>query len=149
MLVAGLSLAAFWSQAGRTGGGGGVQYSGTQTGGRVTVQNVGVVGNGATTSLNQRAATFEAREGWRGYSVGLRGQTLFEMDSNVFNIFKRFQKSFNFHLSKKDIPELKKFEIKYGFEGFDGRNNFLYRNFFRFKVDVEWKFREALWFEFH
>jgi hypothetical protein len=136
MLVAGLSLAAFWSQAGRTGGGG-VQYSGTQTGGRVTVQNVGVVGNGATTSLNQRAATFEAREGWRGYSVGLRGQTLFEMDSNVFNIFKRFQKSFNFHLSKKDIPELKKFEIKYGFEGFDGRNNFLYRNFFRFKVDVE------------
>jgi hypothetical protein len=29
------------------------------------------------------------------------------------------------------------FEIKYGFEGFDERNNFLHRNVFKFEVDVE------------
>jgi hypothetical protein len=34
------------------------------------------------------------------------------------------------------------------FEGFEERYNFLHRNFFRFEVDFEWKFREALWFEF-
>jgi hypothetical protein len=45
--------------------------------------------------------------------------------------------------SKKDLPELKKFEIKYGFEGFEERNNFLYRNIFRFEVDFEWKFRKT------
>jgi hypothetical protein len=38
---------------------------------------------------------------------------------------------------KKDLPELKKFEIKFSFEGFDERNNFLHRNFFIFKVYCE------------
>jgi hypothetical protein len=28
-------------------------------------------------------------------------------------------------------------KIKYGFEGFDERNNFPYKNFFRFEVDFE------------
>jgi hypothetical protein len=40
------------------------------------------------------------------------------------------------------------FEIKYGFEGFEERNNFFHRDFFIFKVDVECKFREAQGFEF-
>jgi hypothetical protein len=31
----------------------------------------------------------------------------------------------------------KKIEIKYGFEEFEDRNNFLHRNFFIFKVDFE------------
>jgi hypothetical protein len=39
------------------------------------------------------------------------------------------------------------FEIKYGFEGFNERNNFLHRNFFRFEVDFELKFRETSGFE--
>jgi hypothetical protein len=39
------------------------------------------------------------------------------------------------------------FEIKYGFEGFEERNNFLHRNFFRFKVDFELQFRETSRFE--
>jgi hypothetical protein len=32
---------------------------------------------------------------------------------------------------------LGKIQVKYGFEGFEERNNFLYRNIFRFKVDFE------------
>jgi hypothetical protein len=39
------------------------------------------------------------------------------------------------------------FEIKYIFEGFEERNHFVHRNFFRFDVDFEWKFREASRFE--
>jgi hypothetical protein len=31
-------------------------------------------------------------------------------------------------------------EIKYCWEGFAGRNNFLYKNFFRFEMDFELKF---------
>jgi hypothetical protein len=36
-----------------------------------------------------------------------------------------------------------KFEIKYGFEGIDERNNFPYRNFSRFETEFELKFRET------
>jgi hypothetical protein len=39
--------------------------------------------------------------------------------------------------SKQDLPELKKIEIKYGFEGFDEMDKFPYRNVLRFKMDVE------------
>jgi hypothetical protein len=41
-----------------------------------------------------------------------------------------------------------KIKIKYGPEGFEERNNFLHRNFFRFGVDFELKIREASRFEF-
>jgi hypothetical protein len=44
---------------------------------------------------------------------------------------------FKFIRSKKDLPELGKFEIKYGFEGFDERNNVLHRDIFNFDLDVE------------
>jgi hypothetical protein len=54
----------------------------------------------------------------------------------------------NFNWLKKDFTKLKKFEIKYGFGGFEKRNNLLHRNFFRFKMDFKWKIREALGFEF-
>jgi hypothetical protein len=45
----------------------------------------------------------------------------------------------NFDQSKKDLPILKKFEIKYGPEGFEERSNFSYRNFLRFEMDFELK----------
>jgi hypothetical protein len=45
--------------------------------------------------------------------------------------------------SKKGLPELDKFEIKYDFEGFEERNNFIHRNFFRFGTDFELKFWEV------
>jgi hypothetical protein len=43
---------------------------------------------------------------------------------------------------------LGKIEMKYGLEGFEGMNSFLHRNFFKFEVDFEWKFREAPMLEF-
>jgi hypothetical protein len=39
--------------------------------------------------------------------------------------------------SKNDLPELEKFEIKYGYEGFEERNNFIHRNFYRFELDLK------------
>jgi hypothetical protein len=36
---------------------------------------------------------------------------------------------------KKDLPELKKFEIKYVCEGVEEMNNFIHRNFSRFEMD--------------
>jgi hypothetical protein len=45
--------------------------------------------------------------------------------------------------SKDGIPELKIFQIKYNFEGFEIRNNFSSINFLRFKMDFELKFKKA------
>jgi hypothetical protein len=44
------------------------------------------------------------------------------MNSNSIQIIS------NFDQTKKDLPKLKIFEIKYGHEGFEERNNFLYRS---------------------
>jgi hypothetical protein len=43
----------------------------------------------------------------------------------------------NFKLDsiQKGLSKLKKIEIKYDFEGFEDRNNFLHRNFFRLERD--------------
>jgi hypothetical protein len=43
----------------------------------------------------------------------------------------------NFDHPKNDLPELKNFEIKYGFEDLEKMNNFLHRNFFRFERDFD------------
>jgi hypothetical protein len=40
------------------------------------------------------------------------------------------------------IPELRKIEIKYGFEDLEEGNIFLYRNVSRFGMNLELKFRE-------
>jgi hypothetical protein len=66
------------------------------------------------------------------YSVR-RGSNRFEPDSK----FKWNQIPSKLDQSKKDIPMLRKFEIKYSFEGFKEMNKFLNRNFFRFRVDFE------------
>jgi hypothetical protein len=47
-----------------------------------------------------------------------------------------------FDQSKKDLPAFKKFEIKYGREGFEERSIFPYKNFLRFEMDFKLKFRE-------
>jgi hypothetical protein len=39
--------------------------------------------------------------------------------------------------------KLEKFEIKYGFEGLEERNNFLHMNFSRCRMDFKLKFRES------
>jgi hypothetical protein len=62
----------------------------------------------------------------------------FQSDSNYIQICS------NFDRSKKEFPELEQFEIKYGCEGFEERNNFLHSNFYRFEMDVElkiWEFK--------
>jgi hypothetical protein len=41
----------------------------------------------------------------------------------------------NFDQSKKNLFERKFFEIKYGCEGFEERNNFPHRNFFIFEME--------------
>jgi hypothetical protein len=51
------------------------------------------------------------------------------MNPNSIQIF------LNFDRAKNDLSELKKFEIKYGCEEFEERNNFLHRNFFIFLMD--------------
>jgi hypothetical protein len=48
-----------------------------------------------------------------------------------------------FNRTKKDIPKLKKIEIKYDFERFEEGNNLLHRNFFKFEMDFELKFGEV------
>jgi hypothetical protein len=44
---------------------------------------------------------------------------------------------------KQDLPELRKFEIKYGWKVFEIKNNFPYKDFLRFEINFELKFREA------
>jgi hypothetical protein len=64
------------------------------------------------------------------------------------NRFKQTLNCSNFNQSKKNLPKLKKFEIKYGVEGFDKRNNFPYINFFKSEVYFELKIKDFLRFEF-
>jgi hypothetical protein len=54
-----------------------------------------------------------------------------------------------FDRSKKDLPKLKKFEIKYGYEGFEEGNNFLHRNFFRLETNFKRKITELLGLKFN
>jgi hypothetical protein len=41
--------------------------------------------------------------------------------------------------SKDELAQFKKFQIKYGFEGFELRNNFPYWNFSKFGLKFEFK----------
>jgi hypothetical protein len=54
---------------------------------------------------------------------------------------------FKFHLklirSETELPKLKKFEVKYGAEGFELTNNCSYCNRSRIEMEFELKFREA------
>jgi hypothetical protein len=47
------------------------------------------------------------------------------------------QTRLNFIWSKKGLPKLEKFEIKYGWKVVEIRNNFPYRNFSRIEMDFE------------
>jgi hypothetical protein len=58
-----------------------------------------------------------------------------------FKIFQKVSNPIQTHSNlipfKNDLPEITTFEIKYGCEGFDPRNNFTYRNFLSFEMDFE------------
>jgi hypothetical protein len=66
-------------------------------------------------------------------SAGRRRLNLFriQIQTNCKSNSNRFKLGW----PKKDLPELKKFEIKYACEGLEEVNNFLHRNFSRFKMD--------------
>jgi hypothetical protein len=50
----------------------------------------------------------------------------------------------NFDRSKRCFPMLQKFQIKYEWRELEIRNNVPYRNFSRFEIEFELKFRELL-----
>jgi hypothetical protein len=56
-----------------------------------------------------------------------------EFDSN--SNFKRIQIHSNFDYSKKDLPIIENFDLKYGCEVFEERNHFFHWNFSRFAMD--------------
>jgi hypothetical protein len=76
-----------------------------------------------------------------GYCAG--GLNQIEPIQNNSNEFDSNQTRPNFILSKHDLPKLENFEIKYDFEGFDERDNFLHRNFSRFETGFELKIWEV------
>jgi hypothetical protein len=57
--------------------------------------------------------------------------------------FELFQTYSNLTWSKQGLLEVENFERKYGFEDIEMMNNFFHRNFFRFEVDFELKFKEV------
>jgi hypothetical protein len=57
-------------------------------------------------------------------------------NSIVFLLFRNFLNRRELILIERD-PCSENFEIKYGLSGFEGRNSFLQRKFFRFKMDFE------------
>jgi hypothetical protein len=70
----------------------------------------------------------------------VQGGSGFKFDSNSnSNGIKQIQTISNFDRPKRDLPKLKKIEIKYGCEVFEEMNHSLHRNFFGFKIDFEFK----------
>jgi hypothetical protein len=61
----------------------------------------------------------------------------------ILKDFKLNQNFTNLIQAKTNLSKLQNFGIKYGFEGFEIRNNFPYRNFSIFKTEFELQFRKA------
>jgi hypothetical protein len=59
------------------------------------------------------------------------------------NEFESKSNSSELHSIETGPSKVQNLEIKYGFEDFDERNNFIYMNFSRFEMDFELKFREV------
>jgi hypothetical protein len=64
-------------------------------------------------------------------------QIQIQTNSNLIQIVTKFDRF------KKDLPEIKKFGIKYVYEGLEERNNFIHRNFSRLGMEMELKFWEV------
>jgi hypothetical protein len=59
------------------------------------------------------------------------------MNSDIFLIIQKNSNGFELIRLNNGLPVLEQSQIKYGIEGFEERNNFLHRNFFRFEVNFE------------
>jgi hypothetical protein len=75
---------------------------------------------------------------WLMGHSGPAGCTWSERDLYIF-----FQMKPNLFWLKSDFFKLEKFEVNYGCERFEIRNNLPFRNFSRFKMDFELKFKKA------
>jgi hypothetical protein len=71
-----------------------------------------------------------------------RFQTQFE-PNKYSNRSKPISNSFKLSSIQQDLPGVQKFEIKYGWREFEIGNNFDYKCFLIFEMDVELKFRDA------
>jgi hypothetical protein len=83
-----------------------------------------------------------AEQGRRVADPWAQGHNIGRRSLNHLKIFKRFENvqiSPNFDRSNFDIPEVNKFVIKYEFEYLKKMNNFVHRNFFRFRMDFKLK----------
>jgi hypothetical protein len=81
------------------------------------------------------------------HSAGAQFKLSFKPIQKYSNSLNEIQIPPNFDWFKRYIPALKKFEIKYGWKEFELRINFPYRNFSRFEMEFEVKFREFMWVE--
>jgi hypothetical protein len=89
-----------------------------------------------------RAHITRSRGGSRGESrhVGCNGSVALgrpARNNTVFLFFQNYSNEFQLIWSEDRLPVLENFQVKYRFEGFEERNNFLHRNFFRFKLYFE------------
>jgi hypothetical protein len=80
-----------------------------------------------------RPGTGEGEGGWPVGSGGMVrvgvGQTVFKLFQNSLNRLKQTLNCSNFNWFKIDLSLLKNFQIKYCFEGFEERSDFLHRSF--------------------
>jgi hypothetical protein len=83
------------------------------------------------------------REVARGLAQGEKTRCRVGPAQLDYYYFKFFQTVLSLFFFKSGIPELYKIEIKYGFEEFDERNNFPYRNVSRFGLGFELKIGEG------
>jgi hypothetical protein len=123
----------------------------------------GVEGEGGLVGVGHHSATTaRGRWAWVADDTGARHVEIGEMGGGVqyecswaschgpdpnkqwhFVIVQKNLNEFELIWLKDGLLLLEKFQIKYGMEGFEERDNFLHRNFFRFELNFEWKFREA------
>jgi hypothetical protein len=84
-----------------------------------------------------------------GQHVGCGGRLLGRLlwarlsEQCLFELNRLVSKGLELIRYKDGLPVLNKFQIKYGRERFEERNNFLHRNFFIFKMSFELKFGES------
>jgi hypothetical protein len=67
-----------------------------------------------------------------------------DVDRSFFDLFNKISNGIDLIQSKDGLHELENFQIKYGCEGFEEKNNILHQNFFRFEIDLElkiWEFK--------
>jgi hypothetical protein len=86
------------------------------------------------------AAPAQSQREWAGGVPRSKIEAVaFETDSKSIQIqwFKTIQIIPNFDRAEMYFSVLGKIKIKYGFKGLENMNNFLHRNFFRFRRDLE------------